>query len=166
MPLSSALGTCSVQGSTEEQVLCQRAHLLFFRFPYLRFWHHSSFVKCYQSADILTLLSGAFTSFRIILYLYMLHWNQIGMQDEIFPSWEPPHDFEPPLGASIVFSGRICFCHPFCWIVSFLSIGTTFVFPIFVSTAVPCIPCTVHNSCWAVVSEQNYIHRFQHLAAK
>lgn len=50
--------TCSILWSIEEEVLCQKSWSSSF-FSCLRFWHHSSFVKCYKADSILMLLSGA-----------------------------------------------------------------------------------------------------------
>lgn len=150
MPFSSALGTCSAHWSIEEQILCRRAHHFFF--PCLRFWHHSSFVKCYQSADILIFLLGASPALKYYCICMCCVDTIWGWQDQILCSQEPPYHFEPLLTASTIFSGRI-FLSSLLLDCKLLEYRNYFCFPHL------CIHCSaslylVHNSCSAIVNEQ------------
>lgn len=150
MPFSSALGTCSVHWSIEEQILCRRAHHFFFPL----FEILASFFIC-EMLPICWHFNIPFrsiTSIKILLYLYVLCWNKIGMQDQILSSQEPPYHFEPLLTASTIFSGRM-FLSSLLLDCKLLEYRNYFCFPHL------CIHCSaslylVHNSCSAIVNEQ------------
>ena len=89
------------------------------------------------------------------------------MQLHIFSKCEPSHHFELLLEASIVFSGRM-FLSSHLLNCKLLEYRNCFYFPHV------CIHCSaslylVHNSCSAVVNEQNIdtqIGTFEHLAGE